>query len=371
MIIRAQASPPAPSHARPYVPADLPWPPTWEHIKEYGLDKWENAQERSHNCTDVFFHVLVPFHNVPSELLFKNLASILAQDYPLFRMHYFDDGSDLKETIEAFKILCTAVDVSRLNCISGDHHLGPGYGKFRVLTEALKSALPQDVLVIVDGDDFLSGRNALKIINRMYGEKKCWNTWGSMKGKYAEQQGPLPEDILKDDKPLVRKNLHKWTFSHPRSFKAFLGNYLTETDFKDESNRWLLKVSDRNFFFDILELSGASRSCFVEQVVYAYVWGATPTTESAVTPQRKHQLLRYVSEVQPLQRLAVIPEHARSKCDDEAHGDDTNELSAALTKAIFSTITTSTSTAIVTTSSVITSSASTTTIVENAYDLDM
>ena len=48
-----------------------------------------------------------------------------------------------------------------------------------------------DIVIIIDGDDYLIKKNTLKIINYYYNLKKCWCTFGESKGNYCEQSRNL------------------------------------------------------------------------------------------------------------------------------------------------------------------------------------
>lgn len=142
----------------------------------------------------------------------------------------------------------------------------------------------------------------MKLLNRAYQTKGCWNTWGSMSGKFSEEQAPLPSNILDHSKPLVRKNI-PWSFAHPRTFKAFLFSHFKASDFQDEKGKWLRKVSDRGFIYNYLELSGADRSCFLTDVLYTYVWGATVPSAKTVSHKVAKRLIAYIQNLPPLTML--------------------------------------------------------------------
>eukprot|EP00397_Hematodinium_sp_SG-2012_P040068 GEMP01043847.1.p1 GENE.GEMP01043847.1~~GEMP01043847.1.p1 ORF type:complete len:385 (+),score=35.31 GEMP01043847.1:73-1155(+) len=301
------------------------WPPRWEELVRRDFGHMADNQVRMEaeraeaNCTYNFFHVVMPMHNVPIKYLFKAVSSVLAQDYPRFNLYVHDDGSADIAVNAALTKICES-GLPHLDCTRSDMHKGPGYSKFEVFSRAYSVALPQDVIVVVDGDDFLYRPNALAIINKAYQRNGCWNSWGTVTGKYEEQQGPLPPQILNGTEALTRKNLRylkTWLFSHPRSFKAFLWPYMSEKDFQNEDGSWLIKVTDRAFIFNMLELSGVNRSCFIPDILYSYVWGATPPSINSVSAGAKHRIIKYICDMPPHAPLTTLP-NAVPGCDLEA-----------------------------------------------------
>eukprot|EP00397_Hematodinium_sp_SG-2012_P028121 GEMP01029590.1.p1 GENE.GEMP01029590.1~~GEMP01029590.1.p1 ORF type:complete len:507 (+),score=79.41 GEMP01029590.1:573-2093(+) len=287
------------------------WPPSWISIQRAGLlarkndiDKRLQLERKKPNCTHVFFHVLVPLFEMPRMTLLQTVSSIVAQNYSRFQVHIFDDGSTNRKTRNALDASCSGAR-SRVNCTRSVLRKGQGFSVFETMKRAYSIALPQDVLIIVEADAFLSGPNALNRINEAYQRVECWNSWGSVKRKYAEQQGSLPAEISSGSKLLTRTSIATWTFSHPHTFKAFLFPYFKESDFKDQNGSWLAKVADRALVFNLLELSGPTRSCFVADIVYDY--RHTPSLPTGFALKEQQKLVEYIQRIPSHSRLGAAP----------------------------------------------------------------
>eukprot|EP00397_Hematodinium_sp_SG-2012_P004017 GEMP01004028.1.p1 GENE.GEMP01004028.1~~GEMP01004028.1.p1 ORF type:complete len:971 (+),score=164.07 GEMP01004028.1:88-2913(+) len=273
-----------------------PWADTIQLLEE--RRSWQRSFP---GCEKNFFHIMVPFSNVHVPYLQKVISSTVLQSYPSFRVWLYDDGTAPTHPSYAFlNDFCRRFESSPvIHCNRHKSQLGPGGGKYHALLHVRAHAARNDIVVIVDGDDWFSTPNALWEINRAYNMRGCWVTWGSYRGLTGQaktDQGPLPDWSKRRNQQWHRHNLnspHNWYFSHPRSFRVFLIDYLQASDFQDERHRWLTKISDRMMMYSVIELSGAERSCYIERLLYSYRQDAQwqHHTSTTVDYFRKQSLL--------------------------------------------------------------------------------
>lgn len=202
-------------------------------------------------------HILVPFFNA-EQFLAICLDSIVFQSYSNYICYLWDDGStDQSQSIcnhyinlysDIFKYYHSATN------------LGPAASKYHGLKAIQANSSPNDIVLIVDGDDYLIDVNTFQIINDTYLRTKCWFTYGGCVGKWCDQGDDLPNDHFRNE---------KWRYTHPRSLKASLIPYLTEEEFKINGT-WLLKGTDRPLIFSCLELAGHNRVQFINSPLYNY-----------------------------------------------------------------------------------------------------
>jgi hypothetical protein len=204
-------------------------------------------------------HILVPIYNFDS-FLTENIESIIKQKYYRWKCYLFDDGSSDKSN----HICEYYVNKYPNNFIyikkSNTNH-GPAYAKYFGMKEIEKYSKPNDIVIIIDGDDYLVGNNVFNIINDTYNEKKCWVTYGSFIGKWS--------DMVK--KPPKSENYRKevWRYGHIRTFKSGLIKFFQEEDFKFNEN-WLTKGTDMPLVYNLLEWSGNNKVSVIEDKVYYY-----------------------------------------------------------------------------------------------------
>lgn len=108
----------------------------------------------------------------------KNLLSVLEQDYENYRVVYIDDCST-EGSFEKVSDFLEKNDAERLVAYSrNESHLGQTESLYR----AIHSCDPDEIVVLIDGSDFLAHPNVLKRLNQYYASPDVWFTFGN----YAE-----------------------------------------------------------------------------------------------------------------------------------------------------------------------------------------
>ena len=205
------------------------------------------------------FYVLVPIYNFEN---FLNICilSILQQSYKNWFCFLFDDGS----TDKSNKICDLYVKKypNYFKYIKLDNkNNGPAYSKCYGIQEIKKVCNDEDIMIIIDGDDYLINKDAFSIINKRYIETKCLATFGSYKGKFDEMKNKV--NMLS----YSRKN---WFYMPPRTCKCLLLKNFKENDFKYKNKEWLQKATDAVFFCNIIEWIGIKKVEYVKDILYQY-----------------------------------------------------------------------------------------------------
>ena len=103
-----------------------------------------------------------------------NLFSLCTQDYDNFRAIYVDDCSSDKtgELVENFIVNNNLG--SRIHLIRNPVRVGAMQNLYRII----HSCDDNEIIVILDGDDWFAHNGVLKKINEMYSNSNCWMTYG-------------------------------------------------------------------------------------------------------------------------------------------------------------------------------------------------
>ena len=205
------------------------------------------------------FFILVPIYNF-QYFIDICIRSILFQSYTNWYCILFDDGSTDKS-----KIMCNYYVKkypNKFKYIKLDNkNNGGGYSKWYGIQEIKKLCNDNDIMIIIDGDDYLINKNALSIIHKRYLNTNCWGTFGSYEGKYSDMKHKVNMNNYS------RKN---WFFLAPRTCKCFLLKLFTINDFKYENKEWLQKSTDVAFFCNIVEWSGIHNIQYIKDILYKY-----------------------------------------------------------------------------------------------------
>jgi hypothetical protein len=151
-----------------------------------------------------------------------------------------------------------------------DKNHGPAFSKWKFIEHVQMYTEQFDknnIVLIVDGDDYLCSKDVFTIINQKYVDEKCWMTYVSMTGKFSNSVRDINRNI--EDAHYRHK---KWRFAHPRSFKLFLMIHFTEMDFKESvyPYPWFTKCTDCPLIYNILEWCGTRHIGYIDTILYMY-----------------------------------------------------------------------------------------------------
>jgi glycosyltransferase involved in cell wall biosynthesis len=121
-----------------------------------------------------------------------------------------------------------------------------------------------DVIVEVDGDDWLPDSKTLERISNVYSNENVWIANGSF--KYST--GQIGFSSKQTNFNSLRQS--RFTASHIRTWRAFLWRNIKEEDLKDENGIYWKVTGDLSFMFPMLEMAGEDRYRFMEDINYVY-----------------------------------------------------------------------------------------------------
>lgn len=204
--------------------------------------------------------VVTPFRN-PGEAFERCIRSLAEQDYADFEVILIDDAStDAASNFHP--------DDPRMRVIRRDRQMGLAANLHDVLLHACHA---DDVVVCVDGDDWLVGTDVLSYVDEIYRKHDCWVSFGQFEfenGDYGFSQ-PFSSE---EDFATLREYFRT---SHLRTFRAGLFERIAEQDpeyacLKKRDGEWLDSAVDVALMCPLLELAGFSRARFVDRVLYHY-----------------------------------------------------------------------------------------------------
>lgn len=170
-----------------------------------------------------------------------------------------------------------------------------------------------DVVVVLDGDDWLAGPHVLAMVADAYRRTGAWMTYGT----YVEYPTGLSPDWILDFPPAVveRKTFraHPFMSSHLRTFKRFLLASVSQEEFcYDDDRGWGPECASGSRFFDragadvavmlpLLERAG-ERIVRIPEVLHVYNI-ATPLNDYKVHLQEQWDVDTIVRSRSALSRL--------------------------------------------------------------------
>ena len=163
---------------------------------------------------------------------------------------------------------------------------------------------PDDIIITVDLDDWLSHSNVLKNINNFYNNNDFWMTYSIF--KYLKS-GRLSDWIPKYTPTIIYNNEFResiWSFTHLRTMKAFLWNNIDKNDLKDKNGEYFKYCYDQAVFLPALEMSRDGHIGYIPYTQYIYN-DTNPEQVEKTHRQEQEDNARYIrskNKYQPLKR---------------------------------------------------------------------
>jgi len=156
------------------------------------------------------------------------------------------------------------------NCVAGTERLG---------------GCDEDVVVIVDGDDWLATPAALDRVAREYSDPTCWLTYGShdRTDGWSPDLGVYESDDFRGD-PV-------WRASHLKTFKLHLWNRVSDDDLIDSEGGYFKCCQDRVIMYPMLEIAGRDRIRFIPDRIYTYNAGNPHRIPLSVDRSERNRVL--------------------------------------------------------------------------------
>lgn len=207
--------------------------------------------------------VIIPSYN-NAQWAVRNLDSMLMQQYSNYRIIYINDVST-DDTAEIIKKYMHAHGVEhKITFIDNQTKKGA----LANIYDAVHSCAPHEIILTLDGDDWLSHEHVLNVINNAYTYSRTWLTYGQYEDYPLKRHGiceQIPETIIKNN----AYRSYKWVSSHPRTFYAWLFKKIKKEDLCDKNNNFFATSWDLAFMLPMLEMAG-THATFINEILYIY-----------------------------------------------------------------------------------------------------
>ena len=132
------------------------------------------------------------------------------------------------------------------------------------------NARPEDVIAMLDGDDWFADTDALRLIAGAYERTGCWITYGSWVSNVTDFRGrrnglwpPYPEGTTD-----FRR--HRFLGTAVRSWKKWLWDHLRDEDLRTESGEYVRVSEDQMIMIPLLEMCGTARARHISAPIMIY-----------------------------------------------------------------------------------------------------
>lgn len=233
----------------------------WQKVENLASDKLKIGKDSTNSSRKA--KIIVPFYNA-EKWLKKCIKSIKMQEYEHFECILVDDMSD----DSSFRVAKQEIGSdSRFKLVKNK--------KKRFALENIARAIKtadcddEDVILLLDGDDWLSGTKTLSTLLEYYEKEHCLMTYGSYVynpgGRRGVEPSKYPDSVVEANS--FRED--QWRATHLRSFTHYLWKNLKQDDLKDSDGKYYTMAYDQAIMLPLLELAGP-RAAYVEESLYVY-----------------------------------------------------------------------------------------------------
>jgi len=231
----------------------------WKNIERYLPDFPKTSYKRKNNK----FKIIVPFYNTEMWIS-KCIESVKKQEYSNFECYLIDDTST-----------DNSYDIAKRE-IKGDkrfHIIKNEEKKYALnnISDAIEFANcdKNDIIVLLDGDDWFSSTTALAKLNEIYDKNSCYMTYGSYMyfphGMKGVEPSEYPPEVIEGND--YRNDT--WRASHLRTYKYFLWQNIDHDDLKDAEGNYYKMAYDQAIMLPLLEMSG-HKAKYVSDILHVY-----------------------------------------------------------------------------------------------------
>lgn len=245
------------------------------------------------------FVIIIPSYN-NEKYAEKNLRSVFSQDYDNFRVIYIDDNSRDKTLAVAQKLLKEIDPKHRTSLI----HNSTNFGALANIYNAVHSCHDQEIVVLLDGDDFLAHEYVLKTLNQMYADPGIWMTYGN----YLEYPWYLRTSTEKKSiETLFKKKPEREEITtHLRTFYASIFKEIKIEDLFYRG-RFYPMSWDLAFMLPMLEMCN-DHAAFVQDVLYLHNRD-NPISDHKIHPSFQKECSQHIIAKKSYPYLTQLPIH--------------------------------------------------------------
>lgn len=229
---------------------------------------------KTFSCVEKKIIVIIPAYNVAASIE-RTLSSVFTQNYSNFYVYFIDDCSQDSTVKMVQEYIKNHEREDKITCIFNKKRrrkLANIYSIVHLLEN-------DDIVFLLDGDDWLSDNNVFSKINEIYQDSDIWMTYGNYKNVPQKEAlfwnvaspkycGNVSKDIIREKK--YRNS--PFVYMHPRTFYAWLFKLIHLEDLISEEienfvGDFFPACNDKAIIFPMIEMAG-NHVKFIDEVLY-------------------------------------------------------------------------------------------------------
>jgi glycosyltransferase involved in cell wall biosynthesis len=131
-------------------------------------------------------------------------------------------------------------------------------------------AEPEDVIAVLDGDDWFSTKDALRTIADAYEQSGCWMTYGSWLSNVARSDGGRDGMWPAYPEGTTDFRRARWLGTAVRTWRRWLWDHLSDSDLRDDAGNYFRVSEDQAIMIPLLEMCGTAKARHIATPIMVY-----------------------------------------------------------------------------------------------------
>ncbi len=214
------------------------------------------------------FVIVIPSYN-NERWCEQNLNSALNQNYPTdhYRIIYINDCSTDQTLLKVQAIMTASAKGGLVTLVNNAERKGALHNFYHTIHQL---CLPHEIIINLDGDDWLDSCEVLDYLNRIYASPDVWLTYGRY--RYYPYDHPFKPGTTAYSRQTISANLFRqdrFRASHLRTYYAWLFQKIRLADLQDADGKFFSMCPDLAIMYPMLEMCGERHRC-LDRVLCVY-----------------------------------------------------------------------------------------------------
>jgi glycosyltransferase involved in cell wall biosynthesis len=245
-----------------------------------------------------FFHIVSSERNAAHSVI-RCLESVWSQDYPRdWIRHLFIDDASTDDTVPIVRAWLESHPDNSVEFVENSERVGALANHIH----GYSAANPGEIVLELNGDDWLADGGVLRFLNKVYSDPVVWATYNT----FRQTDGVVPI-ALGPSRRLVESGRIRsapWCTSHLRSFRSELFHHVEPTAFIDpKTDELWSSTQDQAIFLPIVELAG-THSRHIWRTTYIY--NLHDLNDEVVDPEGQAAAARGIRNLPPHRPLSAL-----------------------------------------------------------------
>lgn len=237
--------------------------------------------------------VITPFYNA-GKFLLKNVRVSTTQRYDNYKIIFIDDcstdGSWAKIPKNDDRVIAIRNE-ERKTALENIHDA------------VMNHCDPEDIVVLMDGDDWFPTRNVLAEVNEFYNDQNCWVSYGQ--ATWTNGQRGFAKPYTFDQFHDLRNS--PFLVSHLRTFRAGLYHQIADQDenfscLKDSEGNFYRMTYDVAIMYPLMEMAGFNKVKYCNKIWYVYNRD-NPISDDKVNQQLQWDIHKEINQKKPFRQV--------------------------------------------------------------------